>query len=85
MLVALLTIFTVARQILAPLGFFGKDFSDAIMVLAYFVISLVYMMVAEWLWRGQTLGKRVFGLRVLDTAGRPLNAYQAVLRSGLRG
>ena len=63
-LLVVMTIGTVARQILAPLGFFGKDFSDAIRILAYFVISLVYMMLAEWLWRGQTVGKRLLRLRV---------------------
>ena len=39
------------------------------LVLAYFVISLVYMMVAEWMWRGQTVGKRLLRLRVVDAAG----------------
>src|SRR5580698_9340982 len=83
-LLVVMTIATVARQILAPLGFFGKDFSDAIMVLAYFVISLVYMMVAEWLWRGQTVGKRLLRLRVVDAAGLRLEPSQVIVRNLLR-
>jgi hypothetical protein len=63
------TIGRVAEQILAPLGFLGADFSEAIKMLAYFVISLVYMGLAEWLWRGQTVGKRLLRLRVVDAGG----------------
>ncbi len=74
----------IARQMLAPLGFFGKDFSDAILVLAYFVISLVYMMVAEWLWRGQTVGKRLLRLRVVDAAGLKLEPSQVIVRNLMR-
>ena len=80
-MLVVLTIFTVVKQILAPLGFFGKDFSDAIRIVAYFVISLVYMMVAEWLWRGQTVGKRLLRLRVVDAAGLRLEPSQVIVRN----
>jgi uncharacterized RDD family membrane protein YckC len=83
-LLVVMTIGTVARQILAPLGFFGKDFSDAIRILAYFVISLVYMMLAEWLWRGQTVGKRLLRLRVVDAAGLRLEPSQVIVRNLMR-
>jgi uncharacterized RDD family membrane protein YckC len=83
-LLVVMTISTVARQILAPLGFFGKDFSDAIRILAYFVISLLYMMVAEWLWRGQTVGKRLLRLRVVDAAGLRLEPSQVIVRNLMR-
>jgi uncharacterized RDD family membrane protein YckC len=83
-LLVVMTIGTLARQILAPLGFFGKDFSDAIRILAYFVISLVYMMVAEWLWRGQTVGKRLLRLRVVDAAGLRLEPSQVIVRNLMR-
>ncbi|HTB14202.1 MAG TPA: RDD family protein [Bryobacteraceae bacterium] len=83
-MLVVLTIFTVARQVLAPLGYFGKDFSDAIRIVAYFVISLVYMMLAEWLWRGQTVGKRLLRLRVVDAAGLRLEPSQVIVRNLLR-
>lgn len=83
-LLVAMTISQVARQILAPLGFFGKDFSDAIRILAYFVISLLYMMVAEWLWRGQTVGKRLLRLRVVDAAGLRLEPSQVIVRNLMR-
>ncbi len=83
-LAVVLTIGKVAQQILAPLGFLGKDFSDAILVLAYFVISLAYMGVAEWLWRGQTVGKRLMRLRVVDAGGLRLEPSQVIVRNLLR-
>src|SRR5580692_4244673 len=83
-LLVVMTICDVARRLLAPLGFFGKDFSDAIRIVAYFVISLVYMMLAEWLWRGQTVGKRLLRLRVVDAAGLRLEPSQVIVRNLLR-
>ena len=55
----------VLKKALAPLGFLGSDFSEAIQVVSFFVISLIYMALAEWLWRGQTVGKRLLRLRVV--------------------
>ena len=40
--------------------------------------------VLEWRWRGQTLGKRVFGLRVVDVHGLRLQFSQIALRNLLR-
>jgi uncharacterized RDD family membrane protein YckC len=79
-----LTIGSVAKQILGPLGFLGKDFSEAVLVVAYFVISLGYMGLAEWLWRGQTVGKRLLGLRVVDAAGLRLEPSQVIVRNLMR-
>jgi uncharacterized RDD family membrane protein YckC len=79
-----ITIGTVAQQILGPLGFFVKDFSDAIRIISYFVISLVYMALAEWLWRGQTVGKRLLGLRVVDAGGFRLEPSQVIVRNLMR-
>ncbi len=83
-LLVVLTIGSVAKQILAPLGFFGKDFSDAIVIIAYFVISLLYMMFAEWLWRGQTVGKKLLRLRVVDATGLRLEPSQVIVRNLMR-
>src|ERR1035437_6542485 len=79
-----ITIGSVAKQVLGPLGFFGKDFSDAIRIVAYFVISLAYMALAEWLWRGQTVGKRLLGLRVVDAGGFRLEPSQVIVRNLMR-
>jgi uncharacterized RDD family membrane protein YckC len=78
------TIGTVLKQALGPLGFFGKDFLDAIHIVSYFVISLAYMALAEWLWRGQTVGKRLLGLRVVDAGGFRLEPSQVIVRNLMR-
>lgn len=79
-----MTILTVVRKVLGPLGFLGQDFSEAIRVVAFFVISLVYMALAEWLWRGQTVGKRLLRLRVVDAGGLRLEPSQVIVRNLMR-
>ena len=43
-----------------------------------------YSMALEWLWRGQTVGKRVMKLRVVDDRGLGLRPGQVVIRNLLR-
>lgn len=62
----------------------GTDWATALTVFLYFAASLVYAMVFEWYWRGQTLGKRLLGLRVVDAQGLRLRPAQVVLRNLLR-
>jgi uncharacterized RDD family membrane protein YckC len=78
------TISEIAKRLLAPLGFLGADISGAVTILAYFVISLAYMALAEWLWRGQTVGKRLLRLRVVDAGGFKLEPSQVIVRNLLR-
>ena len=66
------------------LGHMNQDWANAIAVILYFVISVGYGIVLEWRWRGQTLGKRVMGLRVVDSQGLRLQLSQVVLRNLLR-
>jgi uncharacterized RDD family membrane protein YckC len=83
-LLVVMTIAYVADKILAPLAFFGQDFSDAIKIIAVFAISLIYMSLAEWLWRGQTVGKRLLRLRVVDAGGFRLEPSQVIVRNLMR-
>lgn len=53
-------------------------------LIAVFVVSWFYFGLFETFWNGQTPGKRLMGLRVLATDGRPINAMQAVMRNVLR-
>jgi uncharacterized RDD family membrane protein YckC len=62
----------------------NEDLARALGVLLYFVVSMCYGMALEWLWQGQTIGKRLFGLRVMDACGLPLRLPQVVLRNLLR-
>src|ERR1043165_3874778 len=55
--------------VLGSLGLVSADLARAIMVLAYFVIQVGYGIALEWFWRGQTVGKRMLRLRVMDAHG----------------
>jgi uncharacterized RDD family membrane protein YckC len=74
----------VASMLCEALGHLNKDWATAISVILYFVISVGYGIVLEWRWHGQTLGKRVTGLRVVDALGLRLQLSQVVLRNVLR-
>ncbi len=74
----------VLRQLLAPLKLFGEDIETAINVVAYFLLTLLYGVLTEWLWRGQTVGKHLFGLRVVDARGFRLEPAQVIVRNLMR-
>jgi len=75
---------SVLEKLLAPLLIFGQDLANALGIVAYFAISLAYAGVAEWIWRGQTVGKRLMGLRVVDASGLRLEPAQVVVRNLMR-
>ena len=53
-------------------------------LITWFVASWFYGGMFEALWNGQTPGKKLLGLRVVQVDGRPINALQAILRNILR-
>jgi uncharacterized RDD family membrane protein YckC len=63
---------------------FLPDLSTGFSVALYFLLSIAYAMVLEWRWRGQTVGKRLFGLRVIDAQGLKLHFSQIALRNLMR-
>ena len=74
----------IMQVVVALLGIFSKDLSQAFSILLYFIFYLGYTMALEWYWNGQTLGKRLFGLRVMDVRGLRLRPSQIVIRNLLR-
>jgi len=72
------------EKILAPLQVFGADVSGALQIVGFFAIYITYAILTEWLWRGQTLGKRVMKLRVVDSRGLRLEPAQVVVRNLMR-
>jgi uncharacterized RDD family membrane protein YckC len=57
---------------------------QAALGLVLFVIHYGYFAAFEILWNGQTPGKRIAGLRVIQDSGRPITAYQGILRNLVR-
>jgi uncharacterized RDD family membrane protein YckC len=66
------------------LSVIGADLGAAAHTLGYFAISIGYGIAFEWWWRGQTLGKRLLGLRVTDADGLKLRFNQIAIRNLLR-
>ena len=56
----------------------------AILVLVLFLIFAGYFIIFEWLWNGQTPGKRLLKLRVIREDGRPITLWEAMARNLLR-
>jgi uncharacterized RDD family membrane protein YckC len=75
---------TVLGLIFAALSMVGGDAVRAANLLLYFVLSLGYGMVLEWIWGGQTIGKRLLRLRVMDVHGLRLQFSQIAMRNLLR-
>lgn len=66
------------------LGAISADVMAMLTVISYFVIWAGYGIAFEWIWRGQTPGKRVLGLRVLDASGQKLQFSQIAIRNLMR-
>jgi uncharacterized RDD family membrane protein YckC len=75
---------SVVGTVLGSLQLISVDFAKAIVVLAYFAISIGYGIGTEWYWRGQTVGKRLLRLRVMDVSGLRLHFSQIAIRNLLR-
>ncbi|MCY7375969.1 MAG: RDD family protein [Pyrinomonadaceae bacterium] len=56
----------------------------AILIIALFLIFAGYFVFFEWLWNGQTPGKRLLKLRVIREDGRPITLWEAMTRNLLR-
>ncbi len=62
----------------------GKQWGLAILGFIAFAVQFGYFATFEIVWNGQTPGKRWTHLRVIQDSGRPITAYDAILRNLLR-
>jgi uncharacterized RDD family membrane protein YckC len=62
----------------------SPGFGGAALTLGYFIVSIGYGIFLEWSWRGQTIGKRLLRLRVVDAEGMRLQFDQIVARNLVR-
>lgn len=75
---------SVLGTVLYSVGALSLDLSRALLLGAFLVVPVGYGIAAEWAWRGQTLGKRLLRLRVLDDQGLRLHPSQIVIRNLIR-
>jgi uncharacterized RDD family membrane protein YckC len=75
---------SILASVLGILGAFSQNLAGAVITILYFAVSVGYAMVMEWFYRGQTVGKRLMRLRVLDAQGLRLRPWQVILRNLFR-
>jgi uncharacterized RDD family membrane protein YckC len=69
---------------LATFGGLGPQWIIAIIVILLFLLNSGYFALFEIFWNGQTPGKRYAQVRVIKDDGRPIGAYEAIVRNALR-
>jgi uncharacterized RDD family membrane protein YckC len=85
-IVVLVGIGLVVRRI-APLSVAAGGLGTwaiAALFAAGFLVYSAYFAIFEAVWTGQTPGKRLVGLRVIDVSGRPISVYAAIIRNAVR-
>lgn len=80
----------IAFMILANVSSLGDQLSSApkwviaVLIIVLFLLLSGYFTFFEWLWSGQTPGKRWLKLRVIREDGRPITFFEAAVRNLLR-
>ena len=77
-------VLTLLGLVISLLALVSFNFAVAFYVIGYFIVSIGYGILFEWSWRGQTIGKRLLRLRVMDVEGMRLQFNQIVVRNLLR-
>ena len=57
---------------------------QGVFVLVTLLVGWSYFVLLEWLWEGRTLGKRMFGLRVISADGSPASFTAVLIRNLIR-
>ncbi|MDE3113483.1 MAG: RDD family protein [Chloroflexota bacterium] len=55
-----------------------------VVVMLTLLVAWAYFIALEWLWDGRTLGKRIFGLRVIAADGSPAGFVAILVRNLIR-
>ncbi len=83
-LLCILLIMSVLQIITTFVLLVSPALGSALTVVFGFVVTVGYGMGLEWFWRGQTVGKRLLRLRVVDASGLRLQFSQVAIRNLLR-
>ncbi|HTM23885.1 MAG TPA: RDD family protein [Vicinamibacterales bacterium] len=82
--VVLIVILLIAGTIVPASFTSASPWLMAGLLVGWFIVYAGYFALFESMWTGQTPGKRLVGLRVIDVSGRPLSVYSAILRNVIR-
>jgi uncharacterized RDD family membrane protein YckC len=86
----ILTLIVIAFSIISDYASLGNQLVEApkwikaLLIILIFLILSGYFIFFEWLWNGQTPGKRWLKLRVIREDGRPITFWEAAVRNLLR-
>ena len=84
LILAALLVVGVLLALLAAVGWISSSFASALTV-AFAVFALWgYFFLAELVRNGQTVGKRLFGIRAVRDGGHPLDAQASAIRNLVR-
>lgn len=83
-LVCIMALVSIMGTVLGLVRLISGNLAAAAATLGYFLIGIGYGIACEWNWRGQTVGKRLLRLRVVDAEGLRLQFHQIVTRNLLR-
>src|SRR5215211_2066196 len=85
-----LALIGIASAVLASFSFIEQTIAGApkwvyaVMIILLFLVFAGYFTFFEWIWSGQTPGKRWLKLRVIREDGRPITFWEAAVRNLLR-
>ena len=80
----MLALITVALQVIGSFVSVAGGLATALIFVAVFLVQWWYTALLEWLWGGQTLGKRIVGLRTLSERGVRIDLVQSIVRNLVR-
>lgn len=82
--IVIILISALLQNVLLLASLISLDLAQAAIMLSGFILGLGYPMLCEWRFRGQTLGKRLLRIRVVDAGGLNLTLPQVIVRNLLR-
>ena len=77
--------FPVLQDIWGDLSLLRGFLGAVVLLIVPFCLYWGYYATFEIIWRGQTPGKRVAGIRVIHQTGRPMTSVEAIGRNLMRG
>jgi uncharacterized RDD family membrane protein YckC len=81
----LIAVLAFAGLILASVAELGRrGMLTAVFAVVQFLLLWGYFLLFEWLWHGQTPGKRLVGIRVVTWQGTGMSFFQSTVRNVLR-
>lgn len=82
--IVMFVLIAIAMRVTSELVSVAGGLATALLFVAIFLVQWWYGALLEWLWGGQTVGKRIVGLRTLSERGVRIDFVQSVVRNLVR-